>query len=127
MTLVFAIFFPIGKHNRLPFYSSSSTTNDLWTSPICSNNGHKYYLVLLDDFTHYVWTIPLSFKSQVYQKLIEFQKYVLTQFERPIKSFQSNHGREFDNDPFKLFASNKGWFSASLAHTHHHKMAKLNV
>ena len=116
MTLVFANFFPIGKHNRLPFYSSSSTSNyafdiihaDLWASPIRSNNGHKYYLVLLDDLTHYVWTIPLSFKSQVYQKFIDFQKYVLTQFERPIKTFQSDHGREFDNDPFKLFCIQQG-------------------
>lgn len=73
-------FCPLGKHIRLPFYSSSSTTNcafdiihsDLWTSPIRSNNGHKYYLVLLDDYSHYVRTIPLSYKSQVYQTFLDF-------------------------------------------------------
>lgn len=52
----------LGKHVRLPFSSSSSCSTypfelihcDLWTSPIASVSGFKYYLVILDDFTHFV-------------------------------------------------------------------------
>lgn len=64
--------------------------------------------MLLDDFTHYVWTITLKFKSQVYLTLLHFYAYVKTQFERPIKSFQIDHGREFDNNNFKQFCLNNG-------------------
>jgi hypothetical protein len=50
----------LGKHTRLPFCSSSYRTKhtfdlmhlDLWTSPVVSVSGSKYYLVILDDFTH---------------------------------------------------------------------------
>jgi hypothetical protein len=50
----------LGKHTRLPFCNSSHLAKhafdlmhiDLWTSPIVSVSGSKYYLVILDDFTH---------------------------------------------------------------------------
>jgi hypothetical protein len=52
----------LGKHTRLPFHSSSHRVEhpfdlihlDLWTSPVVSVSGSKYYLVILDDFTHYL-------------------------------------------------------------------------
>jgi hypothetical protein len=58
----------LGKHTRLPFSSSSSRAEkafdllhlDLWTSPVVSVSGSKYYLVILDDFTHYLWTSLLK-------------------------------------------------------------------
>jgi hypothetical protein len=51
----------IGRHVRLPFPSSSTQVVqpfdlvhcDLWTSPVLSVSGYKYYLVILDDCTHY--------------------------------------------------------------------------
>jgi hypothetical protein len=50
----------LGKHVRLPLTSSTTVTffpfqiihADVWTSPVLSLSGHKYYLVLLDDYTH---------------------------------------------------------------------------
>ncbi|XP_021741913.1 zinc finger BED domain-containing protein RICESLEEPER 2-like [Chenopodium quinoa] len=76
----------IVKHVRLPFYDSNNNTScafdiihaDLWTSSIRSINGHKYYLILLDDFTHYMWAILLAYKSQVFQCFIHFRQYVQT-------------------------------------------------
>jgi len=57
----------LGKHTRLPFSTSTSRTSspfelvhcDVWTSPVPSVSGYIYYLVMLDDFTHYCWTFPL--------------------------------------------------------------------
>jgi len=51
----------LGRHTRLPFGSSSSRALhnfdlihcDLWTSPVVSVSGYKYYLVILDDCTHF--------------------------------------------------------------------------
>jgi hypothetical protein len=53
----------LGKHTKLPFYSSSHHDAeyhfdlihlDLLTSPVVSVSGSKYYLVILDNFTHYL-------------------------------------------------------------------------
>jgi hypothetical protein len=52
----------LGKHTRLPFRSSSHRAEHpfdlihlvLWTSPVVSVLGSKYYLVILNDFTHYL-------------------------------------------------------------------------
>ena len=48
----------LGKHTRLPFHNSISFTVspfdlvhcDLWTSPISSCSGFKFYLIIIDDF-----------------------------------------------------------------------------
>jgi hypothetical protein len=70
----------LGCHVRLPFSSSSLHAThafdlvhcDLWTSPITSMSGYKYYLVVLDDFSHYVWTFPLRAKSETLPALRHF-------------------------------------------------------
>jgi hypothetical protein len=59
---------------RLPFTVSNSRAThpfdlihcDPWTSPIVSVSGYKYYLVILDDCTHYTWTFPLRLKSDTF-------------------------------------------------------------
>jgi len=50
----------LGKHVRLPFSASNNVSAfpfqllhcDVWTSPILSNSGYQYYLVILDDYSH---------------------------------------------------------------------------
>jgi hypothetical protein len=72
----------------LPFSSSSNRTAkafdlihlDLWTSPVVSVLGSKYYLVILDDFTHYLWTFPFKLKSDTFTILSNFFADVATQF-----------------------------------------------
>jgi hypothetical protein len=57
----------LGRHIHLPFISSNSYADnnfdlihcDLWTSPVVSVSGYQYYLVILDDHSHFVWTFPL--------------------------------------------------------------------
>jgi len=95
----------LGKHVRLPFSHSSSVCyvsfqlvhGDVWTSPVPSNSGFKYYLVLIDACTHFIWTFPMRAKSEVAECLISFHAYVLTQFQLPLISFQTDTGKEFDN------------------------------
>jgi hypothetical protein len=46
----------------MPFASSTSHTDnifylihyDLWTSSVVSVSGHKYYLIIIDDRSHFV-------------------------------------------------------------------------
>jgi hypothetical protein len=70
----------LGKHTRLSFSSSSNRAEktfdllhlDLWTSPVISVSSSKYYLVILNDFTHYLWTFPLKQKSDTFTTLSIF-------------------------------------------------------
>ncbi|GKA10960.1 ribonuclease H-like domain-containing protein [Tanacetum coccineum] len=64
----------LGKHVKLPFHSSISSVkqcfdiihSDLWTSPIVSSSGFKYYVLFLDHFSHYLWIYPLKHKSDMF-------------------------------------------------------------
>lgn len=101
---------------RLPFSNSMSFTYfafqiihcDVWTSPIVSNSGYKYYLVILDDFSHYSWTFPLCHKSDVFSTLQDFYFFVINQFHFSIQSIQCDNGREFDNTVLRAFLASRG-------------------
>lgn len=87
---------------------------DVWTSPVTSFLGFQYYLVLIDDYSHYVWTFPLRAKSEVFQCLLHFHAYVSTQFQLPLIAFQSDNGKEFDNHAIRSHFANYGtafWLS----------------
>lgn len=106
----------LGKHVRLPFTSSTSRTSvpfelvhcDVWTSPIASISGYRYYLVIIDDFTHFCWTYPLTSKSEVRDHLVAFCSYTVTQFSLPVKSIQADNGTEFVNRALQSFLTAKG-------------------
>ncbi|GKE63624.1 ribonuclease H-like domain-containing protein, partial [Tanacetum coccineum] len=95
----------LGKHVRLLFVSLSTVISscfdiihlDVWTSPISSLSGLKYYVLFLDHYSHFVWVYPLVDKSDVLSKFVLFRNYVRTQFKCEIKSCQCDHGGEFDN------------------------------
>ena len=70
---------------------------DLWTSLIVSPSGYKFYLIVVDYYSHYFWAFPLRFKSEVHDMLIAFVAYVQNQFQSSVGSFQSDNGREFVN------------------------------
>jgi hypothetical protein len=106
----------LGKHTKLPFCSSSHRAEypfdlihlDLWTSPVVSVSSSKYYLVILNDFTHYLWTFPLKLKSTTFTTLSHFFAYVSTQFGRTVKAIQYDNGREFDNNCNCFFLPSNG-------------------
>jgi hypothetical protein len=101
----------LGRHVRLPFSVSNSRASrpfdlihyDLWTSPVVSVSGYKYYFVILDDCTHFCWTFPLRLKSDTFTTLTNFFSYVRTQFGSSIKAVQCDNGREFDHSSARTF------------------------
>jgi hypothetical protein len=106
----------LDKHTRLPFCSSSRRAEhafdlmhlDLWTSPAVSVSGSKYYLIILDDFTHYLWTFSLKLKSDTFTTLSNFFAYVSNQFGRKVKVIQCDNRREFDNSSTRIFILSNG-------------------
>ncbi|KAJ9544405.1 hypothetical protein OSB04_024112 [Centaurea solstitialis] len=106
----------LGKHCRLPFSLSTTKTSrvfelihsGLWTSPVISLSGFKYYVLFLDDFSHFLWVFPLRAKSEVFDVFKTFRAYVLNQFKTDIQLFQCDNGREFNNQPFLDFFRTHG-------------------
>lgn len=99
----------LGKHLKLPFYKSNSHVSkpfelihsDVWTSPVMSLSGIRYYVLFLDDYSHFVWVYPIRRKSEVFSKFLHFSAYVKTQFNSKIVSFQCDNGGEYNNSQFR--------------------------
>jgi hypothetical protein len=76
----------LGRHTRLSFTTSYSRAEqafdlvhcDLWTSHVLSISSYKYYLVILDDFSHFLWTFPLRLKFDAFTTLTHFFAWVST-------------------------------------------------
>lgn len=116
----------LGKQIKLPFQKSDSFTtkpfdiihSDIWTSPLTSISGFKYYVIFLDDFSHFLWVFPLRRKNEVFSKFLQFYKYVETQFNTRIKALQCDNGGEYQNSNFQtLFHPNGMQFRFSCSHT----------
>jgi len=82
--------------------------SDLWTSPVLSFGGHRYYVLFLDDFTYFLWTFSISNKPQVYSIFSQFRAHIQTQFECLIKCFQCDKGKEYDNNLFQKSCEQNG-------------------
>jgi hypothetical protein len=76
---------------------------DVWTSRVLSVSGNEYYLLILDDYSHYLWTFPLRLKSDTFPTLSHFFAWVSTQFGRTVRAVQCDNGREFDNSTSRSF------------------------
>jgi hypothetical protein len=94
----------------LPFFNSQTTT--------ISSAGHKYYVQFLDDFTNFLWTFPISRKSQVFETFKSLTKMIQTQFSQNVKSFQCDNGGEYNNELFRKYCTDHGHvFRFSCPHT----------
>jgi hypothetical protein len=69
----------LGHHTCIPFVSSASHVNnnfdlihyDLLTSSMVSISVCKYYLIILDDHSHFVWTFLLRVKSDIFSHIVK--------------------------------------------------------
>jgi hypothetical protein len=87
---------------------------DLWTSLVVSVSGHKYYLIIIDDRSYFVWTFSLRVKSDTFSTLSNFFAFVSTQFSHTIKVVQCDNDREFNNASSRAFFTTQGvvlWMS----------------
>jgi hypothetical protein len=126
----------LGRHVRQPFSVSHSRAIrpfdlihcDLWTSPVVSVSGYKYYLVILDDCTHYTWTFPLRLKSDTFGIISNFFSYVRTQFDSTIKAVQCDKTAASLTTPRPARSSSPmGSSFGCRAHTPLNRMDVLNA
>ena len=95
---------PLAKQTRLSFPRSSITTHstfdllhcDVWgPHKIPIHYGLRFFLTVVDDFTRRTWIFLMQHKSEVHHLLVNFVKFVQTQFYTTIKIVRSDNETKF--------------------------------
>jgi len=106
----------LAKSRQLPFPKSQTVTSsplefvhsDIWTSPIYSISGCKYYALFVDDFSRYSWLFPLKHKSDVLDCFINFKCLMENLLSCKLKRLQTDGGGEYTSHTFKQYLSTRG-------------------
>jgi hypothetical protein len=116
-----------GKLHKFHFPLNSSVSAhpldllflDVWgPAPVVSSNNKRYFLCIVEDYSHYSWLFPLSCKSEVLHVFTKFKLLVENYFQSSIKSVQTDGGGEFI--PVQRLLSAHGIsYRQTCPHTHH--------
>ena len=71
-----------------------------------SFGGKKCILVVVDDFTRYIWAILLRDKFKALEHIIYLCKKLQTENDMMVANIRSDHGREFENSKLDSFCCN---------------------
>lgn len=100
---------------------------DLWEPAPVVSDGFLYYVVFMDDYSHFSWFYPLKSKHGFYVVLKAFISLVQTQFFIKIKVFQSDGGIEFVNHIVRNIFEKMVLSIAYHVRIHPNKTGELNV
>jgi len=70
--------------------------------------GSKYGLVIVDDYSRWSWVKFLKSKDDSYDVFRKFCIQVQSEKDLKILKVRSDHGREFENEPFEIFCEKHG-------------------
>lgn len=101
----------LAKQKHLPFNPQQNRSlvafelvhTDTWGPfSIPTNEGYKYFLTVVDDYSRATWTFLMKRKDEAIQIFPNFVKMVATQFQSPVKSVRSDNAPELKfSDLFK--------------------------
>ena len=68
----------------------------MWApSPNSSIEDYRFYLLFIDDFSHFCWIYPMQHKFEVPSIFLKFQVFVEKQLSSKILVLQTDWGGEF--------------------------------
>lgn len=74
----------------------------------CGLNGEKYFMTVLDDYSHFSVVFPLVQKSQATEKLIEYIRRLENETGNTVQRIRCDHGGEYTANKLKDFCKIKG-------------------
>ncbi|PKU66732.1 Retrovirus-related Pol polyprotein from transposon TNT 1-94 [Dendrobium catenatum] len=105
------------KGHKIPFTKSCNRMktplallhSDVWgPSPVMSNQGFRYYVTFIDDFSRYTWIFPIRNKSDVPHIFINFKIFIENQTDYKIKMLRTDGGTEYRNNTLNHFFESNG-------------------
>ncbi|PKU77959.1 Retrovirus-related Pol polyprotein from transposon TNT 1-94 [Dendrobium catenatum] len=105
------------KSHKLAFKHSSVSTSvplvvlylDVWgPSPVSSNQGYKYYLLIVDEYFRFTWLFLLCAKSETTNIIINCKTLIENHLPFKIKCPQTDGGTEFVNTELSAFLQKNG-------------------
>jgi len=107
-----------GKQRRLPFPKKASyragDTLELVHGDLCgpitpaTHGGRRYFLLLVDDCSRYMWLHLLSSKDEAPAVIKEFQAQVETETGKKLRVLRTDRGGEFTSIEFGLYCTGQG-------------------
>ena len=100
---------PFPNHVSNTEYPFQLVHSNVWgPAPVTSVLDHRFYVIFVDDFTHFTWLFLLKRKYDVFQVFLHFNSLIENLFNAKIKTLRSNGGGEFVNANFKSFCLEHG-------------------
>ncbi|CAJ2664376.1 unnamed protein product [Trifolium pratense] len=75
--------------------NKSHKFSDVWTSPVLSIDGLRYYCLFVDHYTRYIWLYPMKLKSDVQSIFPKFKTLVENFYQHKIKVLYTDNGGEY--------------------------------
>ena len=107
----------IAKHHRVSYPSSENKStlpfsivhSDVW-GPCRTTSifGHRWFVTFIDEHTRHTWVYLMRDKSEVFSLFVTFYNMISNLFDTKIRILQSDQGREYVNNDFKKFFTEKG-------------------
>ncbi|KAI0515512.1 hypothetical protein KFK09_008177 [Dendrobium nobile] len=108
----------VDKQHRLPFPRETKFRAEkplqLLHGDICgpitpaTPSGFRYFLLLVDDFSRYMWVYLLKSKSEAHSVFSKFKIMVENESEMKIKALRTDRGGEFQSFEFKKLCKENG-------------------
>jgi hypothetical protein len=105
-----------GKHTRSIYVSRGLRSispfmlihSDVWTCPIISISGMKYFVTFIDCYSRMTWIYLMKQKNEVLKCFRDFSSLVENQYDARVKLLRTDNGTEYMNNGFHNYLSAQG-------------------
>ncbi|KAD4179568.1 hypothetical protein E3N88_28159 [Mikania micrantha] len=74
----------------------------------CTSSGNRYFLLLVDDFSRFMWVYIIRSKDQAYEAFCKFKSVAESEFGCKVKALRTDRGAEFTSSRFEQLCSEDG-------------------
>lgn len=99
---------PFKLSNSIVYKSLSLIHSDVWGPYNKSSSSYEYYVLFVDDFSRLTWLYTLHYKSEVFDKFLEFKTYVEKQFSTFFQILRTDGGTKFINHKMQQYLVSQG-------------------